>query len=319
MPHADAPALDADPEQWLPYLRDRGLVGTDGATPVAVSLLSGGVSCVTVRVGDLVVKRPRERLAVAGYWPADTRRVLAEGAALARFPGLAPPLVDLDADQLTLTMGFVEGVNWKDELMGGRVDPEVGRRVGSALRTIHDTPLRGADGVDGLDGPEAAARFDELRLHPYFAGIPAAVPHAATAIEAMVGRLRSTRTHLVHGDFSPKNMLVRRPPSGVEITVLDWEVAGAGDPVFDLAFVLSHLLVKSVHLPRVRDDLIATGAALGDAYGPVERRWLGVVVGGLLLARVEGLSTLLYLDADERVTLREMGIRLVTEQEELPW
>lgn len=312
---ADAPAIDADPEQWLPYLRGRGLVDAD----VPVSLMSGGVSCVTVRVGDLVVKQPRARLAVAGYWPADTHRILAEAAALARFPGLAPPLVDIDREQLTLVMRFVDGVNWKDELMTGRVDPEVARQVGHALRRIHDAPLDGPGAVEGVDGAASAARFDELRLHPYFAGVPAAVPQAAAAVSTMVERLRATHTHVVHGDFSPKNMLVSRLGHRVEITVLDWEVVCAGDPTFDLAFVVSHLLVKSVHLPQVRDELLSSAAALCAAYGPAERPWLDVVVGGLLLARVEGLSTLLYLTADDQAQVRALGTRLVNTVEGLPW
>lgn len=312
---AEAPAVDSDPRQWLPYLRGRGLVDSD----VPVSLMSGGVSCVTVRAGDLVVKKPRAQLAVAGYWPADTHRILAEAAALARFPGLAPPIVDVDEEQLTLVMRFVEGSNWKDELMARRVDLEVARQVGKALRRIHDAPLDGPGAVKGVGGGAAAARFDELRLRPYFAGVPVAVPEAGAAVSAMVERLRATRTHLVHGDFSPKNMLVRRLGHPVEITVLDWEVVCAGDPTFDLAFVLSHLVVKSIHLSPVREELLAAAAALCAAYGRAERPWLDVVVGGLLLARVEGLSTLLYLSADDRAQVRALGTRLVNSDEGLPW
>lgn len=288
---------------WAAYLRGRGLDVPPGAP---VEELPGGVSYVTLRVGDLVVKRPRALLAVAEPWPAATDRVLHEAAALRRFPGLAPPVLDLDEAGLVLTLGFAAGENWKDQLLAGHVDPAVAGLAGAALHRVHAAAL---DGVDGRD------RFEQLRLSPYFGPLPAALPALAAELAAVTRRLRATRTHLVHGDYSPKNVLVRPGP---EITVLDWEVACAGDPAFDVAFLLAHLVAKSVHRPADADRLDAAAAAFLAAYGPVDRDWLGRLLGALLLARTDGLSPLGYLDDRGRAAVRARGSALLSGGD-LPW
>lgn len=40
---------------------------------------------------------------------------------------------------------------------------------------------------------------------------------------------------LVHGDLARKNARIRRTPKGIELVVLDWEMAGVGPPSIDLA------------------------------------------------------------------------------------
>ncbi|MGB3437670.1 MAG: phosphotransferase, partial [Actinophytocola sp.] len=135
----------------------------------------------------------------------------------------------------------------------------------------------------------------------------------------VVERLRSTTTHLIHGDYSPKNILVRRGGSDPDVTVLDWEVACAGDPVFDLAFLLTHLVAKSVHLPARTEELRAACALFAGTYGPVDDDWLARVLGATLLARVDGLSPLPYLDEQRRAQVRTLGTALVREGGPLPW
>ncbi|MGB3442782.1 MAG: polysaccharide deacetylase family protein, partial [Actinophytocola sp.] len=167
LPSPAAPPVDAQPANWVPYLRGRGVLTGPPWTWGPQRTLEGGVSCEAVRVGDVVAKRPRALLAVPGHWPADRGRILAEGAAMARFPALAPAVFDLDADNLVLSMAFADGAVWRDQLMAGTVDPGVVAWVATALREIH------AGDPAGLDG---AARFAELRLDPYFAGLPGVGP-----------------------------------------------------------------------------------------------------------------------------------------------
>jgi Ser/Thr protein kinase RdoA (MazF antagonist) len=108
---------------------------------------------------------------------------------------------------------------------------------------------------------------------------------------------------LVHGDFSPKNLLVG--PQGP--VVLDAECAWFGDPAFDLAFVLNHLLLKGVWKPHWRSGYLHLYATLVDAYSRhvAWEAWealdarAAALLPGLLLGRVDGKSPAEYLTGDD--------------------
>jgi hypothetical protein len=111
-----------------------------------------------------------------------------------------------------------------------------------------------------------------------------------------------TRRALVHGDVSPKNILL-----GSDGPVfLDAECAWYGDPAFDLAFCLNHLLLKCLWVPGAREAFLACFRALAEAYlGGVDwepRPELELraarLLPGLLLARVDGKSPVEYLTAE---------------------
>jgi 5-methylthioribose kinase len=60
-----------------------------------------------------------------------------------------------------------------------------------------------------------------------------------------------TRKHklsLVHGDFSPKNIIIYQR----RLKLLDHEVVHFGDPAFDVGFALTHLLSKAHHQYKER-------------------------------------------------------------------
>ena len=77
-------------------------------------------------------------------------------------------------------------------------------------------------------------------------------------LRALAERTAQTRIALVHGDVSPKNILVG-PDAPV---LLDAECAWYGDPAFDIAFCLNHLLLKAVLLPHHLDELMQAFEAL---------------------------------------------------------
>ena len=82
-------------------------------------------------------------------------------------------------------------------------------------------------------------------------------------LRAEAERLVTCRSVLVHGDFSPKNLLV----SGDRLVIIDCEVAWYGDPAFDLAFLLNHLCLKALyHAPAHGADLRVAGRATCQAY-----------------------------------------------------
>jgi hypothetical protein len=96
--------------------------------------------------------------------------------------------------------------------------------------------------------------------------------------------------------------------------VIDWEVVHRGDPAFDVAFLVNHLLLKTVHRPDAREGYEACGHAFLESYGPVsEMEYVLGLVGCLMLARVDGKSPAEYLTEPQREIARAAGIALLTE------
>jgi 5-methylthioribose kinase len=294
------------PRQLADYLAARGLVRT-GAS-VRVDQLGGGVSSDIVAVTGpgvaLVVKRALPRLKVEQEWFADARRVAVEARAL-RFayavaPDAVPQVLDLDEEHslAIIALAPTGWANWRDELLEGRIDPLVGRRLGELLAVWHAAPVP----------PELTNTdfFVQLRIDPFHRAIAARYPDLAPRIATVADRLLERKLALVHGDFSPKNVLA----GGDGLWVLDWEVAHHGDPVFDVAFLLTHLLLKSIHRPRDAEQYRAVADAFLTAYGR-EIDELSANVGCLLLARVDGKSPAPYLRPSEHEPARRLGSSLL--------
>ena len=305
------------------YLGSRGLV--DGRT-VRVGELAGGVSCVVLEVTDgdraWVVKQALPRLRVAEEWYADPARTLTEAKALRLVGGWTPEhvpaVIDVDPERFVLVIERAPSAMtaWKSQLLAGRCDAGVGQTLGTVLgrwhRYSHDDPVVQAE----LDARES---FEELRVAPYLRATAASRPWTAEPIAELIDHMARRRRCLVHGDFSPKNILV----GAGRVWVLDFEVAHRGDPDFDVAFLLSHLLAKAIQHPEHGAGLRRCASAFVAAYeGEIAGSELAAVptlvpghLGALLLARVHGKSPLEYLDARGRQQVATAGRSLL----EGPW
>lgn len=324
------------------YLHGRGVVAPD--TPATATVLAGGVSGATFLVcaaGErYVVKQPLPFLAVADEWPARQERAGVEAAALGWLadltPGHLPRLLDYDPGEFVLTMtaappGWAE---WRSVLLGGRVDVAAGATLGRVLGAWHASS---AGAPERLATYGDLTMFLELRGDPYHRTVAARRPDLAEPVLACLDELLTRQLCLVHGDFSPKNVLVGAAVDAVETSVdssadlwvLDFEVAHAGNPVFDVAFLLHHLVMKAVHLSiaapaGVRPAVALPPAALlacADAFRAAYADAGGLAVdesavvrhtGALLLARVHGKSPAAYLTTDGAAEVSALGARAVT-------
>jgi tRNA A-37 threonylcarbamoyl transferase component Bud32 len=301
-----------DDAEVVRHLRARGLVTPE--MPVEVRALPGGVSgevrAVVAPGLDAVVKQVHEALLVEDDWFADEKRLVTEGWAL-RLAGdlnrdAVPRVIDLDPRTHTLVMQRAPRAwrNWRAELLDGRIDPAVGERLGRILAAWHrETASR----------PELLAAFQDdtsfvqLRIDPFHRTVAARHPVLADEIEAVIGRLLTRRTCLVHGDFSPKNILV----GDDGLWVLDWEVAHVGDPDFDLAYLLCHLTLKAVHRPGDASGYRETARRFLAATGRAPDDHLAANVACLLLARVDGKSPADYLTETEQDLVRDLGTTML--------
>ena len=326
MAHIDTTAqgLDASLELLSPltvgaYLVGRGVIaGLDG---VDARELAGGVSNVVLAVSAedarLVVKQALPRLRVEDEWLAKRERAITEARALEFAAGITPDavpaLVDLDRDRCVLTIAAApeSWVTWKSRLLRGEADPAIASRLGEILAAWHRSSFRDGTAAARFGDLEA---FEQLRVDPYYRTIARRRPELAPAVASLLARMKAARVCLVHGDYSPKNILV----GDDGIWVIDFEVAHYGDPAFDVAFMLNHLLLKRLHVPTAsaRLERCALGfwrgyeGAVGEKLLP-DARYVSGHLGCLMVARVDGKSPAEYLSPSERETAAKVGTQLL--------
>src|SRR5512140_910539 len=232
--------------------------------------LPGGVSSDIWRVDlpgrSLCVKRALPQLRVASEWFAPVSRNRYEWEWLQLAAQIAPQAVPRplahDPELGLFAMAFLPGDRyplWKAQLLAGQVDGSTAAQVGRLLAALHNATAGRPDLAAAFDSGD---NFRALRLDPYLVATGARHPDLAPALAALVERTARARIALVHGDVSPKNVLVG--PDGP--VLLDAECAWYGDPAFDIAFCLNHLLLKAVLLPRHALDLLRSFDALARAY-----------------------------------------------------
>jgi 5-methylthioribose kinase len=215
-----------------------------------------------------------------------------------------PRVLDYDPDRFILAMSCAPaGARaWKDDLLAGILEPAVAEAAGSVLCRVRDVVAPTGREAFALDDPEM---LGPLRLDPYYRPAAAANPDVADQVLAAGDRLARTRDTLVLGDYVPKNILVA--PDG-RLTIIDFEVAHYGDPAYDTASCLNHLLLKAHAFPERRRSLTELARVFWRAYattgGPADDAGTLLQLGALQLARVDGLSPVEYLDDSSRTTAR---------------
>lgn len=309
-------------------------VAEQGLNPAGIPLcaveLAGGVSATVIAVTwpsgtSVVLKQACSRLRVEDVWEADIGRLETEVAALRVYseltPGIVPRVIAHDAANHIFAMEFLGGDagNWQSEIAEGRVHAESGVWAGELLGTWHIRTLH-SEILEAFDKAEA---FRQLRLSPFYEAVMERRSDLASAIAPYRAQLQDERLCLVDGDFAPKNILVLPGGGGF---VVDFEVAHAGSPLFDLAFFLSFVVLSAVRWPEHAADLRALGegflAGYADATGGGLARDSSSIVGHtacLMLARTDGVSPAQFLDAASRVSARSAGVHLLQHPEDGLW
>jgi hypothetical protein len=270
---------------------------------------------------DVCAKRALSQLKVATEWKAPLERNHYEVAWLRRagsiVPGAAPAVLAEGRANGIALLAYLppeEYRLWKTELLAGRVDAAVPVAVADVLGRIHAATL---------DDPEVAAAFatdhlfDALRLDPYLRHTAGRHPEVRARLLEVLDDTATHRMALVHGDVSPKNILVSRQDG--HPVLLDAECAWYGDPAFDAAFCLNHLVLKAVHLPAAKPALLTAAQAFAQtwlAHFPQDLRpgldgRVAALLPCLMLARVDGKSPVEYLSEEERQMVRDQSMPLI--------
>ncbi|HEV2296671.1 MAG TPA: aminoglycoside phosphotransferase family protein [Tepidisphaeraceae bacterium] len=312
-------------DQLVDYLRESGRIEAH-ESPI-VRTLGGGVSNRTVWVqrpsGEAwVLKQSLPKLRVEVDWYSDPARIRREALGLSWLERLAPPgtitpLMFEDPAHNLLAMQAVPEPheNWKSMLLDGRIDLRHVGQFAMLLATVHQAAAASSEPLPELFGDRCF--FESLRLEPYYEYTATRVPAATDFLRALVADTRAHRRTLVHGDYSPKNILVRND----RLILLDHEVIHWGDPSFDVGFAMAHLLSKAHHLPLHRARFIDAANHFTSVYSTsargiwdeeMDRRSARQTLG-CLLARVAGRSPLEYLHDEERARQQRVVTKLMGE------
>ena len=314
-------------DQLAVYLRGTGLI--EETENPRCETLPGGVSCRTVLVerengGDIVVKQALEFLRVAEIWRGDPTRSEREAEATRALNELleahqVPRFLFEDRTEHVIAMTAVPPPheNWKTVLLRGeRRDRDI-VDFAQILGTIH----RGAYLKRDIMAPRFTDRshFETLRIDPYYRFAAESVPVVAPWFQSLIEETEQVLLTLVHGDFSPKNILLGE--SGC--VLLDHEVAHWGDPAFDIGFATAHFLAKANHLPDQREDFGDAARLFWMTYCEIidDLPWFPALSAravrhsiGCVLARVCGKSPLEYLSSLERERQRSVALSLAADE-----
>ena len=302
------------------YLFEKGIFARD--EEITVEVLTGGVSNTVLAIStaskNLVLKQALPALKVAELWEADPRRAIVEADALELFhslnPEIVPKLVFVDPIRFVVIMERVSLTSrvWKSDLLEGIYRTQVARTLGATLSQWHNY---------GVSNPAAHKKFmedtlfDQLRIDPFYRFVAGKNVDLQDSIRRLIAELENNKSTIVHGDFSPKNFMVTEDD---HVYVLDFEVMHVGNPVFDLAFILAHLLCKFFHAPNASEaaELSNIAKTFLDAYLEQSQISETLVLHTALiaLARVEGKSPVNYLSKSEQEKIQLLTKKVLLDQ-----
>lgn len=279
----------------------------------SVEYLSGGVSSrvwkIVLKSNRWVIKQAQEKLKVETDWFSDVERIHREHEVMNALNGIIPTdaiprvlHIDYDNHIYMMECAEEEAQTWKDILMNGKFSISVAENAANLLREIHHHSIR----IDTVDKAKFQDQkyFIQLRIDPFHRFLVQKYPELSSSIQLLINELTLQKTCLVHGDFSPKNMLIKKDEN---IVLIDFEVAHWGNPVFDVAYCLGHLLLKGYYHKQPFEVFKLIEMFL-TAYGK-EVNNLTPHIGLMLLARMDGKSPVNYIkDENMKNTIREVAI-----------
>jgi aminoglycoside phosphotransferase (APT) family kinase protein len=294
---------------------------SDGSKKIIIEDLNGGVSCnvwkIVLTNNRWVMKQALEKLKVKADWFSDIERIHREHEVMEALydlvpKGAIPKVLYVDSlNHIYIMTCAEEGVQtWKDILMNKTFNVSHAKNAASLLLKIHEL----SNNINDKNKTKFQDQkyFIQLRVEPFHRYLMQKYPELTLSIQKLIDEVTLQKICLVHGDFSPKNILVENNDN---IVLIDFEVAHWGNPVFDVAYCLGHLMLKGWHLEKQIEifELIETFLAT------YSKRLNNLIphLGLMLLARMDGKSPVNYIkDENIKNTIRKVAINWIQEKAE---
>ncbi len=316
------------PENAADYLRSHSWIGPGAAR---VEPLGWGVSNAVLRVvtpeRTFVLKQSRPRLRTQDAWFSDLDRVYREQEVMQVLHSFlpeptVPEVLFCDRANYVFAMSHAPAGSrvWKETLLAGQIDPAIAERAGQILGLMHETTAQDTSLVERFRDHTV---FVQLRVDPFYRRIQERRPEAAKEVKQIADRMLTIKEALCHGDYSPKNILTHERG----FTLVDYETAHFGDPAMDLGFFLSHLILKAVKNPAIREQYFDLTRAFWRAYAkeihyrPIQELQARGIdhFAVCALARIDGTSPVDYLPEEgKREIVRQIG-RWILREHPIRW
>lgn len=303
------------------YLRERNFVDPDEG--YSIHYCGGGVSCTVAFVyagkKPIIIKQGLAQLKVKEEWLCDPNRMNIEQQSTRIYhklmPDCAPEVYFYDGDNYIYGREAVpeDWRMWKADLLNGKLDFVAAGKVIQTLLTVHNTCSR-----DRAVAAEFGRKdiFYNLRISPYFEFIKGRYPERSALISSVIDFLMTAKITLIHGDFSPKNIMT----DGNAVSILDYEVAHYGHPAFDLGFFSTHFVLKAIKNKQWAESYLNMLVYMMDQYfGGVDcmdtqeleacylKTWALII-----LARVDGKSPAEYITEEaDKALVRDVAFVMI--------
>lgn len=284
----------------------------------------GGVSCTVAYVcideKPIIVKQALSKLKTKDDWQCDPNRMNIEFESNRIYHNLLPSNVPetyfYDSENYIYGREAVPDgcLMWKDYLMNGILSYPVARETIDTLSTVHNKCANDEKIKQTFKNKDV---FYNLRISPYFEFTAEKHPEIKDLSKKISDEMMESEISLIHGDYSPKNIMVI--DNG--ISVLDYEVSCFGHPAFDLAFFANHFILKAVKFKEFSCGYLCMLDFMIKRYfenlkymdkKEFERTFIETL-SLLLLARVDGKSPVEYLVGDDtkQDIVRKISFKLI--------
>jgi aminoglycoside phosphotransferase (APT) family kinase protein len=296
------------------YLTDQHIISNHAYAEIMQ--LNGGVSSRVWKIisneNRWVLKQALKKLKVQTDWFSDIERIHREHEVMQAIQNImpahsVPEIVHSDyVNHVYMMKSAEEGVpTWKDVLMNGNFNSDIAIKAGSVLQSLH----KSSDRINQNDKAKFQDQkyFIQLRVEPFHEYLIKLHPELEKYIQQLINEVTKKKICLVHGDFSPKNMLIE---SNNNLVLIDYEVAHWGNPVFDVAYCVGHLMLKGWYLNR-RDEAQQLIEIFLRAYNNTVENFTPHL-GLMLLARMDGKSPVDYIkDETLKKMIRKEAIEMI--------
>ena len=264
-------------------------------------------------------KRALSKLTVKEDWHAPVSRSNYEAkyfeVCKKIIPESFPKVLGHDKRKYILAMEWYDSKThevWKKKLLSRKVDQKDTEEVAEILGKIHSVFYKDKEIEKNFNNDKT---FHDIRIEPYLLFTSKSYPNFQKEFLDMAENLKKNKRTLIHGDFSPKNILI----SKTKPKILDAETACWGDPTFDLAFCLNHILLKSILQRKYNINYTPLLLSFVNTYfnkfkAESKKNMLAKLfklLAMLLLARVDGKSPVEYLKSKDKIIVRNLGKNLL--------